>query len=199
MLKKLFLIVLAVFIVNTVSADEIMDLLDEARDSYEEGEIQETINTLQTVLFALEKEKRSSMSEVSFTKFYNSYEKYNGKRVKILDASISPEAGEPFEGYYRISVSSLTQRPTFWAEPYEKVSLFFVISKKLLKQIEETIPKGYVGYFNIYTDKIYTYVDDDISRSKPKKYYVARIKKLEILDYNESNRTTKTTGEFLTD
>ena len=199
MLKKIFLILLTVFVVNLVSADEIMDLLDEARASYEEDDIQNTISTLHTVLFALEKEKRSTYTEVAFNKLYNSYEKYNGKRIKLIDASISPEAGEAFEDGYRISVSSLTQRPTFWAQPYDKTAMFFVISKKMLKELEETIPKGYVGYFNVYTDKIYTYTESELTRSKNKKYYVARIRKLEILDYNEQTKTTKSSGDFLTD
>ncbi len=199
MLKKIFFILLAVFVVNIASADEIMDLLDEARASYEEDDIQNTISTLHTVLFALEKEKRSTYNEVAFNKLYNSYEKYNGKRIKLIDASISPEVGEAFEDGYRISVSSLTQKTTFWAEPYDKTALFFVISRKMLKELEETIPKGYVGYFNVYTDKIYTYTDSELTRSKNKKYYVARIRKLEILDYNEKTKSTKSSGEFLTD
>jgi len=199
MLKKIFLIVTAVFMMNCIYADEIMDLLDEARASYEEDDIQNTISTLHTVLFALEREKRSTYTEVEFNKFYKSFERYNGKRIKLLDASISPEVGDAFEDGYRISVSSLTQRPTFWADPFDKKSLFFVISKDLLKELEETIPKGYVGYFNVYTDKIYTYTDPEVSRSKSKKYYVAVIKKLEILDYDENTKSTKSSGEFLTD
>lgn len=199
MLKKIFLIVAAVFMMNCIYSDEIMDLLDEARASYEEDDIQNTISTLHTVLFALEREKRSTYTEVEFNKLYKSFEKYNGKRIKLLDASISPEAGDSFDGYYRISVSSLSQRPTFWADPFDKTSLFFVISKDLLRKLEETIPKGYVGYFNVYTDKIYTYTDSEVSRSKSKKYYVATIKKLEILDYDEATKSTKSSGEFLTD
>ena len=199
MFKKFLLILTAIFMVNCVFADEIMDLLDEARASYEEDDIQNTISTLHTVLFALEKEKRSTYTDITFSKFYNSYEKYNGKKIKLLDASISPEAGDAFEDGYRISVSALTQRPTFWAEPYDKTTLFFVISREMLKELQDTIPKGYVGYFNVYTDRIYTYTDPEVSRSKSKKYYVAKIKKLEILDYDERTKSTKSSGKFLTD
>lgn len=201
-MKKRISIIFFIFCSVFMFAESIQDLLNEATNSYTENDIDKTIEILEKVTNDLKTEKAIKNNEeiqtVEFTRLKNFPSRYEGKKIKLLDTAISSRIGKKFNDSYTIRVSSVNQSSSFSDEPYEDGSLFFIISESLLEKLMDRVAAGYVGYFNVYTDTIYTYTE-----KKPymddKTFYVAKIISLECLRYFSDWGTTNTTNEFLTE
>jgi len=202
-MKKNFIILTLLFLSSFIYADSIQDLFNDASNSYAEKNIDKTIEILEKITNDLKMKKIKSNTDeietVEFTRLKNFPSRYEGKKIKLLDTAISSKVGKKFNGDYRIEVSTLNQSSYFLDEPYEDGKLFFVISESLLEKLMDKVAAGYVGYFNVYTDKIYPYIEGKSYWDDKKTFYVAKIVSLECLSYRRNLGTTIATGEFLTE
>ena len=97
------------------------------------------------------------------------------------------------ETIMQLQYQRYTNEILFFYDPYEDGALFFIIGKNLLDKLMDDIQAGYVGYFNIYTDKFYEYIKKE-NHGKDKVQYIAKIVSLERLTYNSYRDTAETTG-----
>lgn len=201
-MKKKILIVSVLLCSIFMYGESIQDLLNEASNAYSSNDIDKAIDLLERATNNLKTEKLNQNTDeietVEFTRLKNFPSRYNGKKIKLLDTAISSKIGKKFNGDYRITVNSVNQSSYFYEEPYEDGSLFFVISEELVEKLMDRVAAGYVGYFNVYTDTIYSYTDSQPYLAD-KTYYVAKIVSLECLTYYSYNGTTSSLGIFLTE
>lgn len=182
-------------------SDSIIDLLDNAKQTYQDNDISSAIKILDDVSNRLKKisveQKSEEIETVEFARLKNFPSRYDGKKIKLNDTAISSQRGKIFkDGYYRMSVSSINQSAYFLDNPYEDGSLFFIISESMLEKLMDIVEAGYVGYFNVYTDTIYKYVKHE-QYSDGKTYYVAKIIGLEKISLNKYTNKTCSTGEYI--
>lgn len=203
MKKKVFTFVMTICLVSILYADTVSDLLDKAKESYLSNDKHQTLLYLEDAKSEIKKsEIQKSISEietVEFSRLKNFPSRYFDKKIIVTNTAIDPtKIGEKFNDCYRITVSTCNQKSYFIAEPYESGSLFFIISENLLEKLMDKVPAGYVRYFNVYTDTIYSYIEKDPYR-KDYIYYVAKITSLEVLSFNSYDGSSYSTGDYISE
>ena len=199
MCKKSSILLLGFVFLSFTYADSLSDLLDNAKNSYLNNDFSKTLEYFNTAKNELEKitfaANVSEYETVEYSRLRNFPSRYKGKKIKLQHTALSPTGlGKKINGdYYAITVSTIHQRDSFFNDPYEDGALFFIIGKNLLDKLMDDIQAGYVGYFNIYTDKFYEYIKKE-NHGKDKVQYIAKIVSLERLTYNSYRDTAETIG-----
>lgn len=199
MFKKICILLLGVLFLPCVYADSISDLLDNAKKSYLNNDVSKTLEHLNTAKNELEKitfaTNVSEYETVEYSRLRNFPARYKGKKIKLKYIRLSPtgiEREKKMNGnYYPIWVSGIYASDPFPGDPYEDGALFFIIGENLLDKLMDNVQGG-VGYFNIYTDKIYEYIKKDYRTDKIQ--YIAKIVSLEQLTYDLFKEEPETTG-----
>lgn len=186
---------------QSIYADSVSNLLDQAKKAYQSNNIDQTLQYLELAKSEISRIKindsSSNYETVEFSRIKNFPSRYTGKKIKVPNTAIaSSNIGKKFGDAYRITVSTVNQSSSFYNEPFESGSLFFTISESLLEKLIDAVPAGYVGYFNVYTDEIYTYTKKE-TYSEDRIYYVANIKGLEKINYDSLSGNTYATDEYL--
>lgn len=198
MCKKSSILLLGFVFLSFAYADSLSDLLDNAKKSYLNNDISKTLEYLNTAKNELEKitfaTNVSEYETVEYSRLLNFPSRYKGKKIKLKHTFLSPtgiEREKKIDGnYYPITVSGIYAFDSFLGAPYEDGALFFIIGENLLDKLMDNVQGG-LGYFNIYTDKIYEYIKKDYPTDKIQ--YIAKIVSLEQLAYDWGNEP-ETTG-----
>lgn len=202
-MKKLLVVFIIISLVNILYADNVSDLLDKAKESYLANDIDQTLSYIDDAKSEIKKSEviknSSEVEKVEFSRLKNFPSRYCSKKIILTDTAIgSTDIGKKFDDCYRITVSTINQSASFYDDPYDNGSLFFIISESLLEKLMNYVRAGYVGYFNVYTDPIYSYKVKELY-TEEKVYYVAKITSLEILNYNSYEGSSYPTGDFLSE
>lgn len=200
---RILLIISLCCFIQSIYADSISDLLEQAKKAYQAKNIDQTLQYLELAKSEISRiklnESSSKFEIVEFSRIKNFPSRYTGKKIKVPNTAIaSSNIGKKFGDVYRITVSTVNQSSSFYNEPFDSGSLFFTISEALLEKLIDAVPAGYVGYFNVYTDEIYTYTKKE-AYTEDRIYYVANIKGLEKINYDTLSGDTFATDEFLSE
>ena len=204
MKKILFCFMLILFSSVVFAEEDLTILLDKAKTAYINNNLEESKKFVKEyydkISIIISNSGKEDFEEVDFTRLKTFTSKYENKKIKLSNISIS--LANPLKTadgkYYRISVNTLNQYDSFFNLEGKENSLIFIVSETLLEKLMDEIPAGYVGYYNIYTDIIYHTTDKDSIGLKTD-YYFARIIKLEAITYNNSSGTTKLSGKIITE
>ena len=184
--------------------EDLTILLDKAKTAYINNNLEESKKFVKEyydkISIIISNSGKEDFEEVDFTRLKTFTSKYENKKIKLSNISIS--LANPLKTadgkYYRISVNTLNQYDSFFNLEGKENSLIFIVSETLLEKLMDEIQAGYVGYYNIYTDTIYHTIDKDSIGLKTD-YYFARIIKLEGITYNNYSGTTKLSGKIITE
>ena len=75
--------------------------------------------------------------------------------------------------------------------------IVFVMEDKLVDKLLDEIPPGYSYYYNIWTEPVYEYSYYLTDYSPRRICYIAKIIKLEAVEYNKYTEVKVDTGEFI--
>ena len=204
-MKRNFLIILLFFIIPFLFADEITDLLDKARDQYNNNDKEATIKTIEIIQKKLKIKEKDNPSletiEVSFNRLKLSPEKYENKALKIRGVSISSTGFTKINYYnkdneYGVNLWNITQNDYF-PSYLNDGKLIFVMDDSLVDNLLDIIPEGYSYYYNIWTEPVYKYSYYHTMSYIERFCYIAKIIKLEAIEYNRITNNISDTGEFI--
>ena len=205
-MKKIISILLISLLFSFLFADEITDLFDKAKAQYNNNDTEAAIKSIDTIKGKLKnKENNNSSSEtleVSFNRVKVTPEKYNGKALKIRGVAISSSGFKKMNYYdkeneYGVSLFNITQND-FFPSYLDDGKMIFVMDENLVDQLLDIIPAGYSYYYNIWTEPVYEYSYYISSYSTIiHGCYIAKIIKLEAVEYNSYTNTIIDTGEFI--
>lgn len=205
-MKKIISILLISLLFSFLFADEITDLFDKAKAQYNNNDTEAAIKTIDTIRGKLKNKQIDTPSldslEVGFNRVKVTPEKFNGKALKIRGVSISSSGFKKMNYYnkeneYGISLWNITQNDYFQAY-LDEGKMIFVMDESLVDQLLDIIPAGYSYYYNIWTEPVYEY-SYYLSKysSSASTCYIAKIIKLEAVEYNSYTNTIIDTGEFI--
>ncbi len=210
MMKKIMKIVLLFFVLigyinfsysQANNKKEIL-LLEKALDNYKKGNVEEAKKQLELFLSKLNNEKELKKIETSdiveFNKIKNFPSRYLGKKLKLNNIVLSSNVGEKINECFSIRVTTANRSSTIHDWALKEGSIIFVISEKLLEKLIENLNSRNEAYFNLYTDKIYKW-EKEVPYMPSETYYVAKIIRLEKIEYNWLTNESKSTGIFLSE
>lgn len=206
-MKRLFSLLIITLVVSFVSADEITNLLDKAKEHYNNNDTESLIKTIDSIKEKITKKEVNTNSvdvvEVGFNRLKVSPEKYVGKSLKIKGTAISSSGFEKLDYYkkndeYGVSLTNVAQNDYFPAYLSEG-KLIFVMDDSFVDKLLDLIPVGYSAYYNIWTEPVYKY-SYYLSQHSPERIcYIAKIVKLEVISYNQYSGKIVDTGKFIED
>ncbi len=205
-MKRLFsLLFIATLMVSFVFADEITNLLDKAKEQYNNNETESLIKTIDSIKEKITKKEDATnldeAIEVGFNRIKLTPEKYVGKPLKIKGTAISSSGFEKIDYYtknneYGVYLKNVAQNGYFPAYLNEG-KLVFVMDDSFVDKLLDLIPVGYSAYYNIWTEPVYEYTYYLSEYSPARKCYIAKIIKLESIEYNKITGQTFDTGKFI--
>ena len=205
-MKKKIFIIMCFFIVPFLFGDEITDLLDKAKVQYANNDREALIKTIDTIKDKLKNEETKKPSseavEVSFNRLKLTPEKYENKALKLKGVAISSSSFMKLENYnkkneYGVLLSNVAQNDYFSAY-LQDGDICFVMDDTFVDKLLDIIPTGYSYYYNIWTEPVYAYSYYLTSYSTTKRIcYIAKIIKLEAIEYNKMTGQIFDTGEFI--
>ena len=207
-MKKSISILLFFLMIPYLFADEITDLLDKAKEQYSKNGTEAVIKTIDTIKGKLKNKQTNNSSsetlEVSFNRVKVTPEKFNGKALKIRGVAVSSSGFKKMNYYdkdneYGVYLYNITQNDFFPAY-LDNGKMIFVMDENLVDQLLDIIPAGYSYYYNIWTEPVYEY-SYSISKysSTISGCYIAKIIKLEAVEYNSYTNEIFDTGEFISE
>ena len=96
---------------------------------------------------------------------------------------------------YGVVVTNIEQNEIFY-NFLDEGKIVFVMDDSLVDILLDEIPVGYSHYFNIWTEPVYKYSYYLSSYSPERICYIAKIIKLESVEYNIYSGAVADTGEF---
>ena len=205
MKKLISLLFIVTIVVSFVFADEITNLLDKAKEQYNNNETESLIKTIDSIKEKITKKEVNTNSvdivEVGFNRLKVSPEKYVGNSLKIKGTAISSSGFHKLDYYkksdeYGVSLTNVAQNDYFPAYLNEG-KLIFVMDDSFVDKLLDLIPVGYSAYYNIWTEPVYEYTYYLSQYSPARKCYIAKIIKLEPIEYNNYTGQTFDTGEYI--
>ena len=203
-MKKSIVLFLFFLTVPFLFADEITDLLDKAKMQYSNNETEALIKSIDTIKEKLKKKDSNYSSldaqEVSLNRLKVTPEKYVNKPLKVRGVAISSSGFDKLKYYnndkeYGVVVTNIEQNEIFY-NFLDEGKIVFVMDDSLVDILLDEIPVGYSHYFNIWTEPVYKYSYYLSSYSPERFCYIAKIIKLESVEYNIYSGAVADTGEL---
>lgn len=99
-------------------------------------------------------------------------------------------------GEYGVVVRNIIMNDSFWAD-IDEGKMVFVMDENLVDKLLDEIPPGYSYYYNIWTEPVYKHSYYLTQYSPERICYIAKIIKLEAVEYNKYTEVIVDTGEFI--